>query len=252
MAYSGLENVGIFGLKDVGKITFISNKTGEEKLYINYANNFEFSASGESIKARGNGSDMVSFDQAKTGEGTFDLELASLELLAFGNGSTLETSTHKFYNRDEFDIKSNDEVVTLSETPTGQVRFYKLQKDRRTKIGELTDATITGKSATLTGAVAGDIIVAVYFTSKEALNFTIKATNEISESCTMILRCKGKTHAEGSFVDMQLTFPNVTTRSENAFTFSADSVSPFTLNVDIMGDSIEDMVKWALVPDIVA
>lgn len=251
MAYSGLESVGVFALKDCGRISFISNKTGEEKVYINYANNFDFSATGESIKARGNGSDMVSFDQSKTGEGTFDLELASLELLAFSNGSKLETSMHQFYNRDEFEVKANDAVVQLSDTPVGQVGFYKVQKDRRTKIGKLATATSTGKAATLLGAKVGDIIVATYFTSKEALNFTIKATNELSEACTMILRCKGKTSAEGAFVDMQLTFPNVNTLAENAFSFSADSVSPFTLKVDILGDSIEDMVKWALVPDII-
>ena len=252
MSYSGLENVGIFAIKDVGRISFISNKTNKEKAYINFANKFEFSATGETIKAKGNGSDMVSFDQPKQGEGTFDLELTSLEVMSFANGSELKSSAVKFYNRDEFDVTSNDAVVTLSDTPVGDVKFYKLQKDRRTKIGELTTAQVTsGKSATLTGAVEGDIIVATYFTSKEALNFTIKATNELSESCTMILRCKGKTHAEGAFVDMQLTFPNVTTLAENAFSFDAENVSPFTLKVDILGDSLEDMVNWALVPDIV-
>lgn len=252
MSYSGLENVGILAIKDVGRISFISNKTSKEKAYINFANKFEFSATGETIKAKGNGSDMVSFDQPKQGEGTFDLELTSLELMSFANGSELKTSAVKFYNRDEFDVTTNDQVVTLKDTPVGEVKFYKLQKDRRTKIGELSTAQITtGKSATLTGAKKGDIIVATYFTSKEALNFTIKATNELSESCTMILRCKGKTHAEGAFVDMQLTFPNVTTLAENAFSFDAENVSPFTLKVDILGDSLEDMVNWALVPDIV-
>jgi hypothetical protein len=249
--YSGLENVGIFAIKDVGRISFISNKTGEEKVYINFANKFDFSATGETVKAKGNGSDMVSFDQPKQGEGTFDLELTSLEVMSFANGSKLKTSAVRFYNRDEFEVKSNDEVVQLSETPTGVVKFYKLQKDRRTKIGELATATVNEKSATLTGAKTGDIIVATYFTSKEALNFTIKATNELSESCTMVLRCKGKTHAEGAFVDMQLTFPNVNTLAENAFSFDAENVSPFTLKVDILGDSLEDMVNWAFVPDIV-
>lgn len=249
--YSGLENVGIFAIKDVGRISFISNKTGKEKAYINFANKFDFSATGETIKAKGNGSDMVSFDQPKQGEGTFDLELTSLEVMSFSNGSELKTSFVEFYNRDEFEVTEADETVELKDTPVGKVTFYKLQKDRRTKIGELTTASVTGKNAILTGSKAGDIIVATYFTSKEALNFTIKATNELSESCTMILRCKGKTHAEGAFVDMQLTFHNVNTLAENAFSFDAENVSPFTLKVDILGNSVEDMVNWALVPDVV-
>lgn len=251
MSYSGLENIGIFAIKDVGQVSFLSNKTGEEKVYINYANKFSFSATGEKISAKGNGGNMVSFDQPKQGEGTFDLELTSLELMSFSNGSKLQTTEQKFYNRDEFVVATNDEVVQLKDTPSGEVKFYKFQSDRRTKIGSLGTATVLGKAATLTGAKKGDIIVATYFTSKEALNFTIKATNELSEACTMILRCKGKTHAEGSFVEMQLTFPNVNTFAENAFDFDAENVSPFSLKIDILGDSVEDMVKVALVPDIV-
>ena len=237
---------------DVGRVSFISNKTGEEKAYINFANKFDFSASSDQVDAKGNGTSKVSFDQPKEGEGTFDLQLMSLELASFSNGSTLETNTVKFYNRDEFVVKTNDEVVSLSDAPVGVVKFYKMQSDKVTKIGELSTAQITlEKSATLTGAKKDDIIVATYFTSKEALNFTINATNELSESCTMVLRCKGKTHVEGSFVDMQLTFGNVSVVSENAFSFDAENVSDFTLKVKILADTNNKMVNWALIPDIV-
>lgn len=249
--YSGLEHVGILAIKDVGKVSFISNKTGNEKAYIPFANKFEFSASADSVEAKGNGTSMVSFDQPKEGEGTFDLQLTSLEVMSFANGSELKTSSVDFYNRDEFNVTENDEVVSLSDTPVGEVKFYKMQKDKVTKIGELSTATISAKSATLTGAKAGDIIVATYYTSKEALNFTIKATNELSESCTMILKCKGKTHVEGAFVDMQLTFPNVNTVAENAFAFDAENVSDFSLKVKILADSEGKIVRWAYVPDIV-
>lgn len=252
MSYSGLEHVGILAIKDVGKISFISNKTKKEKAYISFANKFEFSASGETVKAKGNGKDMVGFDQPKEGEGTFDLQLTSLEVMSFANGSELKTSAVEFYNRDEFIVDANDEVVTLSDTPVGEVKFYKMQADKATKIGDLATAQVTsGKSATLTGAKKGDIVVACYFTSKEALNFTINATNELSESCTMILRCKGKTHVEGAFVDMQLTFPNVNTVAENAFAFDAENISDFSLKVDILADSRGKLVEWAYVPDAV-
>lgn len=235
---------------DVGRVSFISNKTGEEKAYISFANKFEFSATGDSVEAKGNGASRISFDQAKEGEGTFDLQLMSLELASFSNGSTLEATEIKFYNRDEFVLTSNDQAVVLKDTPVGEVKFYKMQNDETTKIGELKTAThSTGKDCLLTGGKTGDRIAVCYFTSKEALNFTIKATNELSESCTMILRCKGKTQVEGSFVDMQLTFSNVSTVSENSFSFDAENVSDFSLKVKILADSSGNMVNWALVPD---
>lgn len=232
-------------------VSFISNKTGEEKAYINFANKFEFSASGETTEAKGNGVSKVSFDQNKEGEGTFDLQLMSLELASFANGSKLQTSATKFYNRDEFVLTQNDEAVSLSDTPVGDVKFYKMQKDDTTKISELTTAThSTGKSCVLTGGKIGEKIVACYFTSKEALNFAITATNELSESCTMILRCKGKTQVEGSYVDMQLTFPNTNTVSENSFSFDSENVSDFSLKVKILADTQGNMVTWSLIPDV--
>lgn len=250
MTYNGLEAVGLVAIKDVGKISFISNKTKKEKLYLNIANKFDFSLSGDSVKAKGNGKDMVSFDLPKTGEGTFDLELASMDILSFANGSELKESTVSFYNRDEFEITSINEQVTLKDTPVGDIQVYVIAEDG-TKIKELTGLSATGKTVVTTGSKKGDKLAIVYFTSKEALNFTIKATKEISESCTMILRCKGKTKTEGAFVDMQLTFPQVSVSSENAFNLDAENVTAFTLKVDIMGDSLDDMVQVALVPDII-
>ena len=251
MSYNGLEAVGLMAIKDVGKISFISNKTKKEKLYINVANSFEFNLAGEKVSAKGNGLEMVSFDLPKTGEGTFNLELASMELLSFANGSELKESDVEFYNRDEFVITRADEEVTLSDTPVdGKVQVYVITEDG-TRIKELEGLTATGKTLVTTGSLKGDRLAVVYFTSKEALNFTIKATNEISESCTMIIRCKGKTKTEGTFVDMQLTFPNVNVTSENAFNLDAENVTAFTLSVDILGNSLEEMVQVSLVPDIV-
>lgn len=253
MARSSVIQVALYSKHmDVGRVSFISNKTGEEKAYINFANKFDFSATGENIQAKGGGANAISFEQPKEGEGTFELELMSLELASFANGSVLSKGETKFYNRDEFIVATNDEVVTLSETPVGDAKFYKMQSDKVTKIEELSTAQVTsGKSCTLTGAKKNDIIIATYFTSKEALNFTIKAINELSESCTMVLRCKGKTKVEGSFVDMQLTFPNTSVASENNFSFDAEAVSGFNLNVKILADEDNNMVTWSLIPDII-
>lgn len=252
ITYSGLENVGIYGIKDVGMISFISNLTKKETCYINYANNFKFDAKAESVKGTGNGVEMVSFDGVKKASGEFALELASMELMAFANGASLTTSLVDFYEREVVTCKSADEVVTLKKSPVaGSVHVYKLQADGRTKIGELTTATVSNSNVTCVGAKSGDLLAISYITQAQAQNFSIKATSELSQSCTMVLRCKGKTATEGAFVPMQLTFPNVNALADNAFEFDATKVSPVTLKVDILGDSLENMVKWALVPDTV-
>ena len=253
MSYNGLEQVGVLAIQDIGMVSFINNRTKEEEAYINFAQKFDFSLTGDTTSAKGRGRSMVTFDLPKQGEGSFELELTSLELMSFSNGSKVQTSAVNFYNRDEFVVNSPDEVVTLSDTPIADsIRFYKVQSDKRTKIGELESAEYTtGKSATLTGAVKGDIIVATYFTTKQAQNFTIKVVNELSESYTMVFRCKGKTKQENAFVDMQLTFPNVTVASDNDFGFDPENPSTFGLKVNILGDNLDDMVQVALVPDIV-
>lgn len=250
--FGGLESVGIFAIKDVGKISFVSNATGKEKAYIDWANKFDFSAKGETVYAKGNGEDQIPFNKAKKGEGTLDMEITSLQTMAFSNGAVVEKKDVNFYERETFVLSANDGTFNLPKTPLdGKVVVYKLNKDRKTQIGELTTATVSAKVLTCTGGKKGDILVATYISKENTDTFTIKATNELSENCTLYLRCNAKTKAEGAFVPIQITCPNVMTTAENSFSFDSESVSPFSLKLDILGDSVSNMVQWAYVPDAV-
>lgn len=250
--FSGLESVGIFGQKDIGKISFINNRTGNEDLYIDYANTAEFSLSSEAVYARGNSQNMVSFDQSKEGSGTISCEISSVYQLALANGSPIEEKARQYYIREEFTMKKEGDKAELKEKPAnGTVKFYKVGSDKRTKLPLATQPTIQDKTVTFTGSKAGETYVVAYMSERQGIGFTIKAINETSDSYTMIIHSRVKTHVEGSYVNAEVRFPNVTMRSEGTMIFDAENVSTFDIAIDILADKNGDMCTWSLIPDLV-
>ena len=266
MAYAGgLEQIGLIGLKDVGRVSFINNKTGNEDLYIDYANTFTITTTADKVTARGRGSDMVAWDLPKTVEATMDCEVTSLEVQSVLNGTALANANRTFYNREVFTLTQANQAVDLREVPAAntQVRYYKVDKDKRTKIAgatvtsvpvaQLTDSTATPvqkRKLTTAQTVVGDIIVVTYQTTKQALSFTIASINENSASYTMVIHAKAKTHADGVYVPVQVVFKNVNLRANGDLTFDAENPSPFTVTIDIMQDTDGNIAEWALIPDI--
>lgn len=256
MAYSGLENVGIFGIKHCGMLSFVNNVTKNEDLYCDYANSSEFSISGETVDALGQGTAYVSWDKPKEGTGTLNLQISSMEMMALANGSTLENKQQQFYNREEFTLSTGTDKLTLKDTPLeGSVKVYKLASDKVTKISKPGLGGTLGvdnkKEVTIAGGTKGDVVVVAYLTQKTGLTFAIKSLNEKMTNYTIYMRAQVKTKAEGQYAWAQLTFPNVMVTAENNFNFDAENPTDFTLNLRILPDANGDMVKWSLVPDTV-
>ena len=254
MAYSGLETVGIFGIKHCGMLSFVNNVTNKEDLYCDYANSSEFNINGDTVDALGAGTPYVSWDKAKEGTATLNLQITSMEMMSLANGSTLATSQHQFYNREEFTLVTGTDKLTLKEEALdNSVKVYKLASDKVTKVdkaglkGDLNPAN--KKEVTIAGGAKDEVIVVTYLSQKESLNFVIKSLNEKMSNYTVYMRAQVKTKAEGQYVWAQLTFPNVMMTAQNNFNFDAENPTDFVLNLRILPDSNGDMVKWALIPD---
>lgn len=265
MAYAGgLEQIGLYGLKHSGNVSFINNRTGNEDLYIDYCNTFTISTTADKVTARGQGADMVSWDLAKVVEGTMECEVTSLEVQAVLNGTALANANRTFYNREVFTLTQANQAVDLREVPANgtQVRYYKVDKDKRTKevgatvtqvpVANLTDTGTPTQKRKLTtaGTQPGDIIVVNYQTTKQALSFAVSSINENSDSYTMVVHSKAKTHADSVYVPVQIVFKNVNLRANGDLTFDAENPSPFSLTIDILKDVDGNIAEWSLIPDV--
>lgn len=257
MAYSGLETVGIFGIKHCGMLSFVNNVTKNEDLYCDYANSSEFSISGDTVDALGQGTAYVSWDTPKEGTGTLNLQISSMEMLSLSNGATLSDTQQEFYHREMYTINGPTDSATLKEANivATSLKYYKLANDKVTKlpIGTLKPTTAPEGGdktrVTFAGGQKGETILVTYMTNKTATGFVIKSLNEKMTNYTLYMRAQVKTKAEGQYVWVQLTFPNVMVTAENNFNFDAENPTDFVLNLRILPDSNGDMVKWALIPD---
>lgn len=260
----GLANIGILGVKDVGRVSFYDNKTSQEVLYIDYAQTFNISTTADKVTARGRGSDLVSWSLSKIMEATMECEVTSMEAQSAIYGTTATELNTTFYNREVFTITAQNQQITLREVPANNttVRWHKVAKDKRTKISAITEVLATNlaeeatiqpagkRKLTTTGSAVGDIVVVNYMTSKQALSFNIKALDDDNvNSYTMVIHAKGKTHVEGAYTPMQIVFKNVNLRANGELNLDAENPSPFSISIDILQDSNGNMAEWSLIPD---
>lgn len=252
--YSGLENVGIWGMMSAGKISFISNKTGEEKLYLDYANTFTVSYDYSDVNARGRGTDMVSWRSPITATGELGLEISSLEQMALSSGATIGDNKIKIYNRMSVTASKPNDTITLKEAPVeGSVKAYVVLNDGITKKAGKTITMTKGadaKSFTMTGSAQGDNIIINYQVEKSAKSFTLSAIEKESESYTMVIHADAKTHIEGSLVPIQIVFGNVKLNPSTETALDAENPVNFSISVKLMSDKNGDICTWSYVPDV--
>lgn len=255
MAFGGLENVGLWGLMSAGKISFISNKTGEEALYIDYANTFTVSYDYTDINARGRATDMVTWRGPITATGELGLEISSLEQMALSSGAKISDGNIIIHNRYNLKATKNDQQITLPEDVIdGTIKAYKVLNDGVTKDSKssITPTATPGgqkKIFVLTGSKTNDDIVVIYQVQRTAKSFALSAIDKSSESYTMIVHADAKTHIEGSLVPIQLKFGNVKLNPSTETSFDAENPSTFSLNVKIMADKNGDICTWSYVTD---
>lgn len=256
---TALTGNSLFGIKHCGMLSFVSNTDGTEKLFCDWANSAEFSLTGETVDALGQGRSYVSWDTDKEGSATFNLQIANMDLLALSNGVEATESQHQFFNREVLTLGAGaPHTLTIAENAIkGTVKAFELLDDgvtKKTPIEALAidDAGTSNKTVKLTNGTANKPVLVTYLSQKTGLNFTIKSLNENPENFTLYMRAQVKTKKEGKFAWAQLTFPNVMLTAENNFNFDATAPTDLTLNLRILPDKNGDMVKWALIPTPVA
>lgn len=155
-----------YGIKEVLDTNIVDFKTKKPVAFIDYAEASTNEVTGERLKLKGGRgmADQMSFDHSK--ESTFQLTvpLVDLNLLALITGEELGEGVGQIFKREVLTVKdeTGTPTITLSQTPVGDVKVYKLEGLR--DIGEEFEVSnVSAKEATLTTPAAdGEEVVAFY------------------------------------------------------------------------------------------
>lgn len=156
-----------YGIKEVLDLNILDFATKKPLVFIDYATATTNENAGERLDltgGRGNAKQM-SFDHTKTSTFQITVPLVDLNLLAILTGEDVKTGADlgEIYKREILTVKDNagSLEITLSQTPVGGVKLYKLEGLR--DVGEEFTGTVTGTTVELTTpAVAGEEVIAFY------------------------------------------------------------------------------------------
>lgn len=155
-----------YGIKEVMDINLLDFKTKQPIVFIDYATATSNENTGERLDltgGRGNAKQM-SFDHSKASTFTLNVPLVDLNLLSILTGDDIGSGVGEIFKREVLTVtgSAGSEKITLAQTPiSGSVSVYKLEglRDNGTPV---TVDNVTGKDVDLSGAVAGDEVVAFY------------------------------------------------------------------------------------------
>lgn len=240
---TGLDQLGIFGVKQAGVCTFTSLATNKPELYIGFANSISLEMSSTPSYAKSQGVNAIAFDGQPEASLTINTEMTSFDLLRFIMGSPLKNQATDFYKRETVILKTEAEQITLKEDTivADSVCVFELGADGNTQGAELETATVSGNKVTMTGGVTGNRYVIYYMTNKTASTFMVKAKKEITGFYKLSMICEGKTWASGEKALLQIVFNKVSPQPNLSIEFSAENPSSFEIVLDVLMDDEDNM-----------
>lgn len=242
---TGLDAMGVFGVKNAGYITFTSLVTRKPSLYIGFANSITLDCNADSVYAKAQGVNAISWEGEKETTLKINTEMTSFDLLGFIMGSTLREKATNFYHRETVVLKTNDEVITLKEATivANSVCVFTLGADGNTQGEELSTATIATNKVTMTGGKAGESYVIYYMTNKTAKTFMVSAKKEVSGFYQLNMIVEGKSWANGQAMPMEIEFKKTEAKTSLSLEFSSENPSTFEITVDVLADGNGDLFE---------
>jgi hypothetical protein len=225
-----------YGLKEVANVIFFDIATNKPAIFFDTLKVSTIENESESAEARGgqgNGK-LMSWDFGRTATLTMQDALLSDNSLAMLSGNAVKTDNVKVVGREQLTVVDNagSLEVTLSETPlAGSVTVYALQNGLITE--ELT-ATVTGDVVDLTGATAGQQVMAFYeYTVATGASQITFSANQFPATYKVV----GDTVVRGEDgIDrkMQFVIPKAKLQSTFSLAMDAENVSTFDFNLDVL------------------
>ena len=242
---TGLDSMGVFGVKSAGYLTFTSLLTNLPSLYIGYANSISLECSADSVYAKAQGVNAIAWEGEKETSLTINTEMTSFDLLSFIMGSELREKATDFYRRETVTLVTVDEVITLKEATivADSVAVFELGKDGNTQGEKLSTATVAGNKVTMTGGLANAQYVIYYMTNKTAKTFMVSAKKAVTGSYQLNMIVEGKSWANGQAMPMEIEFKKVEAKTSLSLEFSSENPSSFEITLDVLADGNGDLFE---------
>lgn len=244
----------LYGIKDSANLSVISNKSGKPVLYADYCNKTDIEFSSTPTYATRKGVKSISWDGAREGKMTTEMQVFDLKWVALLMGTEFTKGTFTINRHEVLDVKSAK--ATLKESPkAGSLMVFKANADGTEQLDEQlvgTPATqvntysIADKVITLNGttfATDGKIIV-YYLVDSGATgeSFTVTAT-DFPQGYQIV----GDTQIrDASNVDhlVQFYIGNCKPQSNISLSMNSDDVTTLSITWDILADGNGDMFTW--------
>ena len=238
-----------FGLKEVANVTFYDITTGIPVLFLDSLKVSTIETTADDVDARGGWGNpaLITWDYNKEVNVTLTDALFSAKSLQLSTGADIKTASgtaKEIINYNE-SLTVAGGKVTLTYTPKDIQKVYYLSKDS----GVYTAATVSEKSATITGYTDGDQIQVFYqvevdgSTTGEATIITI-SSNKFGGTYRVVGDTLVRSKETGEDEPFQFIIEKAKVNSDVTFTMEAEGdPATFDLTLKVLRDDDSNMFK---------
>lgn len=243
-----------YALKDSCNLTIMDRNTGKPFLYADYANSASLSISGESVFAKAKGLNKIGFEGAKTGTFKMETELFEFKFLALLLGGKVTKGISNIAKRETFTVGADKTVVLPGKAVANSISTFKVERDMKTHISEVTDRptiTVEGTNTKLVwtnGVAEGDKIAVYYMVAMSGVT-KIKVSDMVNNDSFRIFGITSMKDEFGEESLFQFDLLNAKTKVNAELTLSSENVSSFSAEFELMIDENNEMIELTLLND---
>lgn len=230
--------MSLYGIKDSANLTLFSKKTGKPVLYADYCNQTSLNMTADTVYAMKKTARAISWDTAKEGTLTMEMQVFDLRWIALLMGSldlddpATAPQTLDWARREVLTITTAGSATLKDAPKANSLTLYKLMPDGIT-LGAEVEATANDKALTIADAKVGDKYCAFYLTPVEnSRKFTVYG-DKYPQGYRVVFDTQIRdTDQQDHFV--QFEFFNLRPKAQIELTMSAEDVCTLSVEWDVL------------------
>ena len=241
-----------YAIKDACNVILTERASNKPVLYTDYLNTFSVSLSGESVFAKAKGMNKIAFSGSKTGTCTMEAEVYEFKFLALMLGGNMTTGASQIAKRDVVKLDlTTGKALLLNTAVEGSISVFELDRDGRTHLSELADATtsVSGEVTEVTSVLGKGKSVAVYYLVEVP---TAKKIVVTEKSDGKVYRIEGITAMKNEFGEDELfaiKINNAKPQENMELSLNAENVASISAVFDILSDENGHLMTLTLIED---
>lgn len=253
--------MSLYGIKDSANLTLFSKKTGKPVLYSDYCNQTSLNMTADTVYAMKKTARAISWDTAKEGTLTMEMQVFDLRWIALLMGSLDDlndgATALPWCKREIVTAGSSASKLGVDEKhpdgvapKAGSLTLYKLGKDGISLGAEVgsNGYTLSGAELTITGATAGDKYCAFYLIDVEnSKKFTVSGDKYPQGYRAVFDTMIRDTDQQDHYV--QFDFTNLRPKAQMELTMSAEDVCTLSIEWDVLVDNNNNFFTFIYLDD---